>query len=572
MPQTSTPVLPFDAHSATDEGGTQQPQGPNELAVVPLSAEPNGLALVPLSAEQSSLVPLGAAQNMAMANAAYAKKKRIEPDKRSDMARWADQNATEPKQSWRQWFIGLSMIVLALTDNLLAYLTFATVRAFHGRLYHIVDLHLTLLPAVDIVLLGFAALGTATFAAMIVAIECLQKALFHELMNFRLLLSALPCGVVCGIILYHSERTEWAPFATLVAVLFNIFVWCLHMRVYYSTSLNIMSRISLDVSWFIALICGVFLVVLYFADELEVITNSDGLGCPYTPNNRMPVHAVTLDRWYCAPWDDRMEIVRAPVNINAVRLSCSDSFVSAFSVSIEPHIFQCPVGCLRNYNPGIGTSSVVGCGVYAADSSICISAIHAGTLTDEGGQAIVYGRLGAASFDRCSRNSITSESRFVVQEGSVSVSQPSGGQSSTFSAGSGGRRLLTTPAVLGPGGQQVPQAFHFNNLPETREYLWLESYEEVPSTSPGVEVDKPWTRIEATVSARLAGIELDGAKIRLGQSSAQQLFVQPRVGQVFSSTPTQCNIRNSGVLCNGAGSAVVQLDFCNKEVKECPNE
>mmetsp|Transcript_6185 Transcript_6185/g.11425 ORF Transcript_6185/g.11425 Transcript_6185/m.11425 type:complete len:561 (-) Transcript_6185:99-1781(-) len=560
MAQTTTPVLPFDVQPPDEETGTRQ------------------LAVVPQGREQLALVPLGASQNVAAATAAYTKKvemikkARVEPDQRSDMARWADQLETEKKETWTHWLIGLLTIILALIDNVLAFITFATVRAFHGRLYNIVDLHLTLLPALDIVLLFFAALGTATFAAMIVAIECLRKPLFHELMNFRLLFSALPCGIICGVILYHSERTQPAPFATLVAVLINIFVWCFHMRVYYSSSLNVMSRISLDISWFIALICGVFLLVLYLADELQVITNSDGLGCPYTPNDRMPVHVLTLGKWYCAPWSNKgMELLRAPVNSEPVRLSCSETFVSAFTVSIEPHKFECPVGCLRNYDPGL-TKAIVGCGVYAADSSICIAAIHAGALTDSGGQGIVYGRLGAASFKGCSRNSISSSSLFVLQEGSgTRVSPPSGGER-TFSTGSGGRRLLTTPAVIGPGGQQVPQAFHFNNLPETREYLWLKSYDKVPSTSAGVEDDKPWTRIEATVSARLAGIELDGDKIRLGSSSGQELFVQPRPGQVFRSSPAQCSIHNSGVLCNGAGSAVVQLDFCRKEVKECPDE
>lgn len=273
-----------------------------------------------------------------------------------------------------------------------------------------------------------------------------------------------------------------------------------------------------------------------------------------------------------------MQVSRTPLNSVPVQLTCSDSFIAAFGVSIEPHVIECPEGCLRAFNPMQGTN-VVGCGVYAVDSPVCIAAIHAGALTDTGGQAVIYGRLGVSHFQRCSRNSVTSVDRYVMQAGgSVSVTQPSsGGGSSPFVVGGGRRMAVTVPTVLDPQGRPVPQAFHFNNdqpggFPQTREFVWLKKYDKVSAGNVGVEAGKPWTQIEATVSLRFAGIELEDEKVRLGQSAPQELFVQPRSGQVFDARPTECRIRESGVLCKGAGAAVAQLDFCRKEVKECPDK
>jgi hypothetical protein len=98
--------------------------------------------------------------------------------------------------------------------------------------------------------------------------------------------------------------------------------------------------------------------------------------------------------------------------------------------------------------------------------------------------------------------------------------------------------------------------------------VWLKRYENIPANSEA-EDGKPWTQIEATVSLRLAGIELEDEKIRLGQGEAQELFAQPRPGEVFNVRPNECRIRESGVVCTGNGAAVVQLDFCRKEVMEC---
>jgi len=551
----STPVLPFD--------GPPNSNDDSQSRVLANRPVPQELAIIPSVSPSPQASP-----------------KPKEYDPRTDIAVWAVRGGGKPEPlNWKLFLEGLGLVTMAGIDNVLAYLTFFTVRAFHGRLYNIVDLHLTLLPGIDIVLLGFALLGTFAFIMMVVLVECFKLPVFHELMNFRLFFSGMPCGIICAILLYYSERTQWAPFATVAGVLCTTFVWCLHMRLRYGKTLNVVSKISLDISWFVALLIVASLSVLYATDQLKVLTKSDEIGCPYAPNERMPVFALPLQRWYCAPWDEDepMMISRPPVNTKPVQLSCSDSFIAAFGISIEPHAIECPVGCLRTFSPSQGTN-VVGCGVYSVDSPICVAAIHAGALTDTGGQAVIYGRVGVSHFQRCSRNSVTSVDRFITQSGGgVSVTQPSsGGGSSPFLA-SGGRRLaVTVPTVLDPLGKQVPQAFHFNNDEYTHEFVWLKKYEKVAADNTGyaagVQDGKPWTQIEATVSLRFAGIELEDEKVRLGNSAPQQLFVQPRPGQVFDAKPAECQIRESGVVCTGAGAAVVQLDFCRKEVKECPNK
>jgi hypothetical protein len=84
----------------------------------------------------------------------------------------------------RHWLedngFNLGLLTMACVDHAMAYVTFFTVRAFHGRLYNIVDLHIALLPGIDIALLGFACLGTLTFATMFVMMECFKMPVFHN--------------------------------------------------------------------------------------------------------------------------------------------------------------------------------------------------------------------------------------------------------------------------------------------------------------------------------------------------------------------------------------------------------
>jgi len=387
-------------------------------------------------------------------------------------------------------------------------------------------------------------------------------------MNLRIYFSALPCAFLCGVVLYYSEQTKWAPFAALVLIMLFVFGWCLHMRLRWSHQLNTCSKIILDVSGFLAFACGLLLAVLFGIDRLDVITKSNELSCPYAANVEMPVHVLALGQWYCAPWRQREPTVlsRAPVESGEpVQLLCSDTFVGMFGVSIEPHSFQCPSGCLRQYSG----SGLTGCGIYSLDTPVCIAAIHAGILTDAGGRGVVYGRLGLPKFERCSRNSLTSEERQAANAGAVSLFAPSSGGSSPFTLPTGGGRRLAAapPLVLDSTGAQVPQAFHFNNLPHTSEYLWLKDWERSRPDDDGVDPDRPWTRIEAAVSARVAGVELQEEKVRLGKPETQlSLFSEATPGHAQS---TQCQLSELGVVCPGRGWAALHLDFCQPDVGSC---
>jgi len=485
-------------------------------------------------------------------------------DRRDDGATSSVTLAANKSRSWQLWIEGSLLVLLAIADNALCYVTYAMVPAFRSHLYNRVDMQLSLLPGLGVALLIFAGIGTASFGVLVILVECNKLPLYHEIMNFRVYFSALPCGLICAMILYFTERTQWAPFANLMAIMLLIMCWCLHMRVHYSHQLNVLSKIALDVSWFLALVCGGVLLVFYTTDSIKLLSKSGELNCPYAENTMMPVHVLTLDQWYCAPWDlnRTTEISRAPVNSAPVQLSCTDTFVSMFGVSIEPHKVFCPVGCLRTYQG----SSVIGCGIYSVDSSVCVAAIHAGVLTDQGGEAIVYGRIGVPTFQRCSQNSIVSTQRYVTQVNQlVSISRPTGG-SSSHQAGS--TSLLTTPLVQGSDGIQIPQAFHFNNMDHTREFIWLKRWEKVSSKEPGVEAGKPWTRVKAVTSVRMAGIELEDEKVRLGEYPQQPLLSGPLQGQ--DTGIGECRTFENGVLCRGFGVNLVQLDFCRPQVKACP--
>jgi len=487
-------------------------------------------------------------------------------DMRDDSAAGAD--SKEPFVSWQRRCEEGLLLALAVGCNVLCYVTYASTREFHGRLYDVIDAHLALLPGLDLAMLIFALAGTGSFGMMVILVECNKLPVYHELMNFMLYFSALPCGLMCAIIVYHTEQTQWAPFVTLMAILLLTVAWCIHNRIRYGHELGVLSKIALDVSWLTALIFGGVLLVLFASDTLHFITKSDQLGCPFSDNVKMPVYASLIQRWYCVSWDmgQRMDIEREPVNRGQpARLSCSDTFLSVFGVSIEPHRIVCPAGCLLTYQG----ADVVGCGIYSTNSPVCLAAIHGGMLTDNGGETTVYGRVGVPRFERCSRNSIKSAESVIAQVNSaVSVTQPAVRVGPFPPAAGGGRRLsISSPRVVASGGVEIPQAFHFNNMDHTREFIWLKTYEEVSAKFDGVTPDKPWTQIRATVSARLAGVELLDEKILLGATDALPQFAATQAGQA------ECRVDRDGVLCGGASAAAfLQLDFCRPEVKSCRSQ
>lgn len=458
--------------------------------------------------------------------------------------------------------VAVLLVALAVVDNVLCYCTFFTMHNFSSGMHNIVDAQLALVPWMTPALLAFAILGTASFAAIVVLVECNSKPLFHEIMNVRIYCSALPCSVLCGGIVYYSEQTNWVPFTALITIMLFIFFWCVHMRLRWSYQLNTLSRTLLDISWFLAVLTGVFLGILFSLDRLDFITKSNELSCPFADNAKMPLYVAPLAAWFCSSWGlSEPEVVsRSPVNEGSpAQLTCSTTFTMAFGATLEAHAFECPDGCLRQY---VG-SGLTGCGIYSTDTPLCVAAIHSGILTDSGGAAVAYGRLGLPKFESCSRNSVVSEERHIMPSGSLVQ----------FSAPDGGRRLAALQ-MFNADGTQVPLAFHFNNLRHTQEYFWLQSWQVVHSDADRVNPDRPWTRIEATVSMRIAGIELHDEKVRLGRPEDH---VRPRTTNLeeaaltpsASQSTSTCRLEDLGAVCPGVGVETVLLDFCRPEASAC---
>eukprot|EP00929_Paragymnodinium_shiwhaense_P034844 TRINITY_DN1890_c1_g1_i1.p1 TRINITY_DN1890_c1_g1~~TRINITY_DN1890_c1_g1_i1.p1 ORF type:complete len:653 (+),score=85.38 TRINITY_DN1890_c1_g1_i1:66-2024(+) len=464
------------------------------------------------------------------------------------------------------------LVVLAIADNVLSYLVYYILRGYHDRLYNIVDLHLALLPGLEVAFLIFAGLGTACLIAMVICVDCLHLPWFHELMNLRLLISAFPCGIMCVILVYYFNETEWLPFVSLLSSLGFASWWCLSMRLHYSYQLSTASKIALDISMFAGFISAVVTAILLWKGVGFLTDAQEDSTCPFVENSRMPVFVSIINTWYCLRWRAEAPtiVTRQPASKGSLQLQCSDTFVEAFGTSIEAHSVQCPAGCLRMTG---SSDAVVGCGVYSLDSSICLAALHAGVLPASGGQATVYGRLGLPAYDRCTRNSIVSIGREVVQAGTSVWLEPS---PIVPQVTSGARRLIAVaPVVRTGGGAIVPQAFHFNTIKSMQEYVWLKEFNRRPGQENGIEDGKPWTRMEAIVSMRIVGVELNDERAILGPAVQPPLFrasssaVQMGATVQGEDQTPSCTVTSTGVACRGAAAAVLVLDFCASHVKTC---
>ncbi|CAK0894759.1 unnamed protein product, partial [Prorocentrum cordatum] len=300
----------------------------------------------------------------------------------------------------------------------------------------------------------------------------------------------------------------------------------------------------------------------------DLILHSSRLSsvCPVSPSGTRPAplparEVLPLGARFCAGWGAPTYIVREPVS--SITLGCGDTFVDVLNASMEVHTVTCPAGCLAHISD---SDTLVGCGVYTADSSVCLAAMHDGALTDAGGTTRVHGRLGLPSYRTCSMNGLISEARTVASSGTpvtleTSISATLSYALATTTTTAGVRRLATPPAVYGADGLEVPQAFHFNR--EHREYIHLERYDVSPSSDPGVQDDEPWTRVEATVSAEVAGLLLSGERVRLGSAPGSPLFLPRDPGQVVAGQQAgECVLSGAGVLCRGSGASVLELSFC----------
>mmetsp|Transcript_96544 Transcript_96544/g.211129 ORF Transcript_96544/g.211129 Transcript_96544/m.211129 type:complete len:552 (+) Transcript_96544:333-1988(+) len=458
---------------------------------------------------------------------------------------------------WFDYYLGASLLALAVIDNSAYYAVYFSVNGVEARLYNVVEMQLVLIPWIWPAVLTFACLGSACFAAMIILVECNELPLYSQLMNLRLYLSCVPCACLSMVVFYYTEQTKWAPFAAVCCTCFFIFVWCLYTHVRWWKQFGTASKVLIDVSGFLALVWGLFLGILFCADALDIITKSDSMQCPYADNQQMPVYLPLVSQWTCAPWKESSQTYfsRSPLDDDVKELVCSDTFLNAFGSSIDAHMFSCPSGCLLAYD----NTGLTGCGVYSTDSYVCIAAIHAGIIPEEGGSGVVYGRMGLKTFEGCSKSAMTSGSRDTTDADMVYMTLPS---SSTVDAGVGlARRLSSVPPTLTDSlGARFPQAFHFNNLQSTKEYIWLKDWDVTEPDSDGVNSEKPWTRIESTISGRVLGFEFSDEPLRLGQRSD---FDTSSPGTIT------CSLTDFGVRCPNVPDLLVNLDFCQPEEKQC---
>lgn len=85
-------------------------------------------------------------------------------------------------------------------------------------------------------------------------------------------------------------------------------------------------------------------------------------------------------------------------------------------------IVQCPNSC------GIDKGDLSGTGIYAADSNICLAAIHAGVLDDSTGGSFALVKLfGQEKYDKTQRNNVLSSQLNLNWESSFSVSELNSG-------------------------------------------------------------------------------------------------------------------------------------------------
>lgn len=459
--------------------------------------------------------------------------------------------------AWQMMVRSGTLFFLAALDNGLAYGAYAVAQSFGDRLYNIVDVHMALLPGLGASLLIFALLGTLVLLAVVAFVGFGQLPGFERLMTIRLYCSTIPCALACAVLLYTCEETEVVPQFALLACLLSVIAWAMHIRLCLLHRLSTTAKLWLDFSWIASSVVGVTLLLLFAANGMDVLTSSGDLSCPFARNTEMPVQVRLLSSWHCVPWGSSSQrfISRSPVN-NALpqALSCSDTFVSAFGTSLAAHAFSCPPGCAMNSTG----NAIFGCGIYTLDSLVCEAGIHAGAVTDDGGTGVVYGRLGLPEFESCSMNSLQSSPRSVAAVGaSATVVEPGSYDVYAGLSAGGGRRLTSAPPeVLDAFGNLVPQAFHFNTLASTREYIWLKRWQQSAEGTDGIDTGKPWTRFEGVVSARVAGLEIQDEGIRLGNT--------PDVPALSS-----CSLESDGLVCSGSGDAMLRLDFCDTNSRTC---
>ncbi|CEM32486.1 unnamed protein product [Vitrella brassicaformis CCMP3155] len=365
-----------------------------------------------------------------------------------------------------------SMFLLSFIDLILTLSFFGQIRGSGDRLYNLYEARLAVYGAdgsLASILLVFTLFGAAVLGATFISVECLKQDHFRKLMGARLVVSTLPNIIILSLIVFSSEGglRVLIGFCGLVSSCVTAGAWAGWTRQKNKHHLGTTVTTLLDILWGLCLLYVIALISLYASNEVFFLRTKD---CPRTFNKAMPVYVKSVDTWFCAKWYRKTAINREPDAQQS--LMCDTTYMERYGLVYDGVEVTCPPGCLTT------NLNIYGCETYGSDSSICVSAIHAGRISDGGGTTRVFGQRASDAFESCLRNSVSSLTRI-------------------------------NPGNVGTYG------FHFNT-PNTQEFIYLQEYD-VLSSQDALEADKPWTRIRVRLAAKVAAVNMENHYVFLGE-------------------------------------------------------
>eukprot|EP00921_Rhytidocystis_pertsovi_P008929 GHVQ01014481.1.p1 GENE.GHVQ01014481.1~~GHVQ01014481.1.p1 ORF type:complete len:481 (+),score=43.95 GHVQ01014481.1:531-1973(+) len=300
-----------------------------------------------------------------------------------------------------------TVVGLSLLDNCLTYIVFFKMGSPDANMYNLFEATLILMQTpLAALILSFAVSGTLLIVLGIVSFFWKPR-LFRSLTGIRILISAVPCAVISALLASLSEggfRGGLALISLFCCVLTSI-SWSLFCSIRLHSRLRSPLIVLLDMQWILGALAILVMFILYFSGSLFFYSNNL---CKQSFNSAMPVYIKSLDRWYCGKWHETAWLDRpSETAIRDVR--CHSTFVGEFGASLHAHRVTCPGGCFFKQVWTIKPKpvwTIKGCDLYASDSHICASAVHAGMIPDTGGNVTVYGSTGRDYYESCLKNGV----------------------------------------------------------------------------------------------------------------------------------------------------------------------
>jgi len=309
----------------------------------------------------------------------------------------------------------------------LGYLAYLQVSPPEGSFYNKFEAHMLGYPGLETVLLVITISNTCYLFLFWMLIALMRRDLYKELATGRLFLS-VPMGGICTAMVFFGEGTKIFPFLCAVCALLHFLVWtcALILRTKYenegkaqhlTTPVNLVEAICGVTGVIVLMLWLIGFVVMFLVDTADYLYDSE---CPATSNRAMPVRIKGVQEWQCVKWGEPHYIRRiASPGQPIYDALCSTSFHAFNTVtnatsgeqapSSDAHFVRCPSHCQEL---GLGTS-VIGCKVYSASSSICAAAVQMGLVAaNAGGIVKVVGRAPPPStsgtYERCNLHGILS--------------------------------------------------------------------------------------------------------------------------------------------------------------------